>query len=159
MTTSTTVRHPFLAEMDPRHIELLLQGAAEKEFAPGDIIFHEGEPANRFYLIKTGEVRLESNCARNGNVHIETLHGGDVLGWSWLFPPFACTFQARATKPTKVIACDGGHLLVATEEDHTFGHALIKRVASLAIHRLQAVLKQLVAVQPLLSGPWPKSEP
>jgi CRP-like cAMP-binding protein len=138
--------------MDAAHIEMLLEGAQEQEFEANEIIFREGEPANRFYLLNSGEVVLETKCPGDGMVHIETLHGGDVLGWAWLFPPFAWNFQARAVRSTRVIACDGGHLLVATEENDKFGHELMRRVARVAIHRLQATRRKLIKLQSVLSG-------
>ena len=151
-STVLTSKHPFLIDMDARHVEIILHGATEQQFEPGEIIFHEGEPANRFYLINSGEIALETKCPGDGMVHMQTLRGGDVLGWSWLFPPFAWNLQARAVKPTQVLACDGAHLLVTTEEDDEFGHALMKRVAHVAIQRLQAARKQLVQVQSVLAG-------
>jgi len=151
-TPALTSKHPFLIDMDSRHVEILLHGATEEQFDADEIIFREGEPANRFYLINWGEVALETKCPGDGIVHVQTIHGGDVLGWSWLFPPFAWNFQARAVKPTRVIACDGGHLLVATEEDDKFGHDLMKRVARVTIHRLQAERRQLIKVQSVLAG-------
>ena len=156
MTTSAnhtpTLKHPFLDDMEPRHIEILLRGATEHTFAAGEIICREGEPANRFYLIDWGEVALETKCPGDGIVHVQTLHGGDVLGWSWLFAPFTWHLQARAVKDTRVIACNGAHLLVLAEEDAEFGRALMKRVAHVAIQRLQGARKQLIQVQSVLAG-------
>ncbi len=152
LTSALTTKHPFLIEMEPRHAEIILQGAIEQQFQPGEIIFREGEPANRFYLVNWGEVALEIQCPSNGTVFIQTLRGGDVLGWSWLFPPFAWNLQARVVKPTSVIACDGAHLLVTAEEDDDFGHALMKRVAHIAIQRLQSARRQLIQVQSVLAG-------
>jgi CRP/FNR family transcriptional regulator, cyclic AMP receptor protein len=151
-TPALTSKHPFLIDMAPRHIAIVLQGATEQQFKPDEIIFREGEPANRFYLINWGEVALETKCPGDGMVHIQTLHGGDVLGWSWLFAPFAWNFQARALKDTRVIACDGGHLLVASEDDDKFGHELVKRLAYVTIRRLQETRKQLVQLQSAVSG-------
>ncbi|HWN95316.1 MAG TPA: cyclic nucleotide-binding domain-containing protein [Methylomirabilota bacterium] len=151
-TPALTSKHPFLIDMDPRHVEILLHGATEQQFEPGEIIFREGEPANRFYLINWGEVALETKCPDYGMVHVQTLHRGDVLGWSWLFAPFAWNFQARTIKDTRVIACDGAHLLVTSEEDDEFGHALMKRVAHVTIRRLQGARRQLIQVQSVLAG-------
>ena len=72
---------------------------------------------------------------------------GDVLGWSWLFPPFSWNFQARAIEPTSAIVLSGAHLLVTAEGNHDFGYELMKRVAQVVIHRLQATRKQLLAIQ------------
>lgn len=152
MTRTINLGHPFLAEMDESHREIFLHGATEREFAAGEIIFREGEPANTLYLIQSGEVIIE---AGSGSVAkpVQTLTGGGVLGWSWLFPPFAWHFQARATKPTHVICCDGAHLLVQAEEDPAFGYDLMRRVARVLIQRLQATRMKLVNPNSPLSGP------
>lgn len=146
MKNSVAIRfqHPFFAGMDADHVEEILAGAHRQEFAAGEIIFREGDPANQFYLIESGEVAIESTLPHGGMVHIQTVRSGDVLGWSWLFPPFAWHFRARAIQPTHVLVCDGAHLLVQAEEHPTFGYELMKRVSQVLIQRLQASRKKLV---------------
>jgi CRP-like cAMP-binding protein len=148
----TNKKHPFLRDLSQQHVEAVLAGATEIEFDAGESIFREGEPANRFYLIEAGEVELECGAAGCGTVRLETIHAGDALGWAWLFPGFAWHFQARAVQPTRVICCNGAHLLVQAEEDHDFGYELMKRVSQIVIHRLQASRQQLVENQSVLSG-------
>jgi CRP-like cAMP-binding protein len=133
-------------------VQRLLKGATVTEFAAGEIIFREGEPANQFYLIEWGSVELESRSAGRGTLHLDTLHEGDALGWSWLFPPYAWHFQARATQTTRVICCNGSALLVEAEEDPVFGYALMKRVARILIHRLRTSRNQYIESQGLLHG-------
>ena len=144
MTTTTKLLHPFLAEMDEQHREIFLHGATERDFATGEVIFREGEPANTLYLIQSGEVLIEAASCGCGAKPIQTLGDGDVLGWSWLFPPFAWHFQARATRPTHVICCDGGHLLVQAEENSEFGYDVMRRITQILIQRLQATRKKLI---------------
>jgi CRP/FNR family transcriptional regulator, cyclic AMP receptor protein len=154
MTTIMKLNHPFLAEMDDQHREIFLHGATEREFAAGEIIFRQGDPANTLYLIQSGEVVIEvisAGCGCGAKA-IQTLGGGEVLGWSWLFPPFAWNFQARATKPTRVVCCDGGHLLVQAEEHPAFGYDLMRRITQILIHRLQATRNQLVESGSLTGG-------
>ncbi len=148
----TTFQHPFLSGMDERHVQAFLHGAKEQHFEAGEIIIREGEPANSFYLIESGTVVLESTSAGRGMVHVETLHAGDVLGWSWLFPPFAWHFQARAIEPTHALRCDGAHLLVKAEEHPAFGYDLMKRISQIVIHRLQTTRNRLVQSESLKSG-------
>src|SRR6185436_1735047 len=90
------ISHPFFEGMKPEHLEILAAGASETIFKPGEIIFLENEPAVRFYLIESGMVELEVHEPGDGAIPIETLTEGEVLGWSWLFPPFVWHFQARA---------------------------------------------------------------
>jgi CRP/FNR family transcriptional regulator, cyclic AMP receptor protein len=147
-----TKRHPFIHGLSQQYHQRLLAGATVVEFDAGEIICREGEPANRFYLIESGAVELESTSAGCGTIGLETLHEGDALGWSWLFPGFAWHFRARAVQPTRAICCDGARLLVQAEEDHDFGYELMKRVSQIVIHRLQASRRQLVENQSVLSG-------
>ena len=141
------MKHSLLDELEPHHLDELLKNAEEVEFTPGQVIFREGDPANRFYLIQSGKVVVEAPMRSGAPIQIEALVGGDVLGWSWLFPGFAWRFQARALEATRAIACDGGHLLVHSEEDHDFGYELMKRVAQVLIRRLQATRKQLARIE------------
>ena len=146
MTTPLLISsHPFMNDLEERHAHMLLEGAVEEQFQPGDIIFRQGEPANCFYLIESGEILVELKSGSR-SVIIDTLGPGDVLGWSWLFPPFAWHFQARVTRPTHTIRCDGAHLLVASDEDHEFGYELMKRISHIVIQRLQAARKRLAHI-------------
>jgi CRP-like cAMP-binding protein len=136
--------HPFLKGMNPRHLRLLGDFAMEVNFQPGQLIFREGEPANRFYLIRHGKVELESYVTDCGIVPIQTVGAGEVLGWSWLFPPYYWHFDARAAEPTKAIFFYGTPLREECETDHDLGYELLKRTSEVAIKRLQAMRKKFL---------------
>lgn len=143
-------KHSFIARLEPAHGRILLLGAERQQFEAGETIFHEGQPANRFYLVESGEIALETHSAGCGPILIQTVSANEVLGWSWLFPPYAWHFSARVTIPASVICCDGARLLVTSEENHDFGHALLKLIANLVIQRLQATRKQLVRLESVI---------
>jgi CRP-like cAMP-binding protein len=138
--------HPFLRGLSAEHLEKLCECALETEFQPGELILREGEIADKLYLIESGKVALESHVSSGPQLLVQHLGAGDVLGWSWLFPPYICHFQARTIDLTRCIACNGAHLLVACERDHEFGYVLMKRFAQVLIRRLQATRKQLLHV-------------
>lgn len=139
-------RHPFFDGMKPEHLAVLVEGAKEVQFGPGNLIFQEGEPAAHFYLIQSGRIALEAR-EQGSTVLMQTLTAGDVLGWSWLFPPFGWHFQARAIESSSVIMLNGARLLIAAEHNHDFGYELMKRVSRLVINRLQATRKGLLDLQ------------
>src|SRR5438034_556244 len=93
--------HPFVRGLSLLHLSMITDYAMTTEFAAGQLIFREGELANRFYLLLDGEVILESKVNRENIALIETLGAGDVLGWSWMFEPYTWHFDARATRPTR----------------------------------------------------------
>lgn len=143
----TIIKHPFFQGMKPDHLALLSDNAKVVSCKIGEVLFREGEPANEFYLIESGQIVLEAHQPANGTAPVQTLGAGEVLGWSWLFPPFAWHLQARVTQPARVIVLSGGHLLAEAERNHEFGYELMKRVSQVVIRRLQASRKQLLTFQ------------
>jgi CRP/FNR family transcriptional regulator, cyclic AMP receptor protein len=135
---SVALDHPFLKGFKAEHLELLAANALPALFQPGEVIFREGEMANRFYLLTQGAVALETYTKDRGGALVEKIGAGDVLGWSWLFPPYYWRMDARAVEPTKAIFFYGTGLRQAAEEDHDLGYELMRRVAAVAIQRLQA---------------------
>jgi CRP-like cAMP-binding protein len=136
--------HPFLNGMKPEHLATLAASAMQTDFAAGELIFREGEIANRFYLIERGKVALETPTLESSVVPIQILGDNDVLGWSWLFPPYYWHFNARAVEPTAAIFLYGTRLREQCEQDHEFGYELMKRVCQVLIQRLQATRKKLL---------------
>ncbi len=134
----TLSQHPFLAGLDRRHLRELLGLASVKSFKAFEMIFHEGNPANTFYLIAKGKVEVETPLLGCEAVPIQTLGEGDVLGWSWLLPPYEYHYSARAVEPTEAIALDGKALRARCEEDHDLGYEMMKRFALVIVQRLAA---------------------
>ena len=139
--------HPFLEGMKPEQLAILTECAMLADFKKGEMIFRERDPANRFYLIRNGRVELESEVKERDHLLIQTLGPGDVLGWSWLFPPYYWRFDARATTPVNAIFFYGTWLREYSEQDHNLGFELMKRTAEVVIKRLQAARKYLVELQ------------
>jgi CRP-like cAMP-binding protein len=139
--------HRFVAGMKPEHLNRLRDSAMFKQFDRDEQIFKEGEPANRFYLICSGKIALESKGNMESASFVQFLNPGDVLGWSWLFPPYYWHFGARAVEPTSAIFFYGTRLREQCDEDPGFGYDLMKRVASVVINRLQITRAQLLELQ------------
>jgi len=139
--------HRLFRELEPRYLALLAEVAMFKEFPAGEIIFREGDPANRFYLILDGEVALESAPPDRPPVVLQTIGRDDVLGWSWLFPPYYWHFDARAITPTKAIFFYGTWLRESCERDRDFGYEMMKRMSAVMIERLQATRKKLAEAE------------
>lgn len=137
--------HSFLKGLEPRHLKLIVGCASNVRFNADEYLFREGEEANQFYMIRQGKVAVEIPVKR-GSIIIQTLGEGEVLGWSWLMPPFRWRFEARAMEPTRAIALDGKCLRTKSEEDHDLGYELLKRFSTIIIERLDAIRLQLLDV-------------
>jgi CRP-like cAMP-binding protein len=141
--------HPFLAGMHREQLDLLTDCAIAVRFKKGQIIFREGEMANRFYLIETGKIVLESSADSGTPVVIETIGPGDLLGWSWMFPPYTWRFTARAIEPSSAIFFYGTILREYCERDHSLGYELFKRMAPIMIKRMQSARERIVTLRQL----------
>jgi CRP/FNR family transcriptional regulator, cyclic AMP receptor protein len=138
--------HPFLAGMNRTHLTLLTDCAVARHFNTGRTILREGEFANGFYLIETGKVALESQVGFRESIAIQTVGAGNLLGWSWMFPPYIWQFTARAVEPTTALFFYAAILREYCENEHSLGYELLKRISAVMVRRLQAAHDQLVSV-------------
>jgi CRP-like cAMP-binding protein len=147
MTTRTIAEylpeHPFFAGLDPAALELAAGCAINVHFRPGEFLFHEGDPADTFYVLRSGRVSIQMRTPTEGVV-LDTAHEGDVVGWSWLIAPFRWTFDARATEDTTAIAFDGACLRGKCEADASLGYALLQRVVQVMSSRLHSARVRLL---------------
>jgi CRP/FNR family transcriptional regulator, cyclic AMP receptor protein len=138
--------HPFFAGMQPPHLSLLGGCAVTLRVDGGEFVFREGEVARAFYVVRQGSVAIASLTPHEGLVTIQTLGDGDVLGWSWLLPPYRWHFSARALEPTALMALDAGCVRAKCEQDPVFGYEIMRRFSQVMASRLEATHLQLMNV-------------
>ena len=141
----TLAETDFLRGMDWRHLEAMAACAMGVEFPAGDRILRTGEPANRFYLVLRGRVALEATASSGPPVALQTIGAGDVLGWSWLFPPYQWQFDAITLEPVEAVFFYGTRLREFADEDPAFCCAIMKRMSHVILGRLQSTRRRLVA--------------
>jgi CRP-like cAMP-binding protein len=107
-------------------------------------MFHEGEQANEFYLVRQGLVALEIIMQDGEAIELDTAGPGEILGWSWLLPPYFWHFNARALQDLRVFVLDGRCLRKKCEENHTLGYEMLKRFAQIMEKRLNATRLQVL---------------
>ncbi|MCI0486872.1 MAG: cyclic nucleotide-binding domain-containing protein [Blastocatellia bacterium] len=143
---SILAEHPFFNGLEARYQQLAVGCASNVRFEAGQYILRYGEEANNFYLIRHGKVALEVFAPNRGAVQIQTLEAGEILGWSWLIPPYRWRFDARAIELTRAIALDAKCLRAKCEEDHDLGYELLKRFAYIIGQRLEATRLQVMDI-------------
>ncbi|NJN67857.1 MAG: cyclic nucleotide-binding domain-containing protein [Chloroflexaceae bacterium] len=136
--------HHFFKGLRLNHIQTIAGCASNIQFGPGDFLFREGEEANCFYVIRHGKVTVETFVPGRGAVTLQTIGPGDVIGWSWLFPPYKWCFDARALDTTRATTFDGKCLRTKSNEDYELGYRLMERFAHIIMDRLQATRVQLL---------------
>jgi len=125
----------------------LIAGCAQNcGFEEGALLFEEGDAADTFYLVRRGRVAFELHTPDRGGLVIDTADPGDVVGWSWLFPPYRWHFDARAVDDVRAIVFDGACLRGKCEDDTRLGYLLMQRFAAVMIDRLQHTRFRLLDV-------------
>jgi CRP-like cAMP-binding protein len=136
--------HPFLDGIAPARLDRLAAWGRRAPFHAGYPVFVEGGRADRFWLIRDGDVQLDLHVPGSGTVVIESLGAGAVLGWSWLFPPHRWQFGATAVAPTLAIEFDGDGVRRLCDSDPAFGYDLMQRFTRVVVDRLQATRLRLL---------------
>ena len=150
--------HPFMSAIPIESLGRLTANAQVQTYTAGTTIFAEGKPADRFFLIRHGLVRLDMNTADSGLVEVETLGADAALGWSWLFPPYRWQLSATAVERTTAMVCDAAALRATMAADPAVGYELMRRFAGVMLDRLQATRRRLTGdvgiPQAATCGPW-----
>ena len=137
-------KHPFVFGMSSQDVGLLADCALKVHFRKGELIFSEGEKADKVYLIESGTVALEARYALKSSVVVDTIGAGELLGLSWLFPPHKWRVSARACESTTAIVFIGTILREYSERDHSLGFQLVKRINEVMARRLESSRQRLL---------------
>jgi CRP-like cAMP-binding protein len=137
---------PFFRGFSEPMTDLIVGCAANVRFAGDEYLIREGEPANEFFLIREGKVALSAHAPQYGNLRVQTLGAGEMVGWSWLVPPYRARFDAVAIEDTRTLRFDGACLRGKCEQDPAMGYELLKRVSRTLVERLESARLQLMDV-------------
>ena len=142
--TSVLAAEPFLRGMPPAQLRALAALCEHVAVAAGRRLFEEGAAADRFWIIDAGQVTLDATVPGRGRVVIETLGRSDVIGLSWMQPPYQWRFGAVATQPTQAFAFDARAVREACHDDPVLGYELSQRFSAVVVRRLQATRARLI---------------
>ena len=136
--------HPFFSAFSAEQRQLLAGCAKNHRFNAGQFLVHEGDPANEFFLIRHGKVALEIVAPGREPIVFKTLEDGEIVGASWLAPPYRWMFDARAMDLTRAIGMDAACLRGKCEADHHLGYEMMKRFLPILVERLDATRIQIL---------------
>lgn len=136
--------HPFFSDFDAASLEILSEYAQNRTITSGNLLFHQGRHADRFYVIKSGAATVEVPAISGPAMKLQNLGVDDVVGWSWLIPPYEWDFHARVDKDCEVVEFDGAALLARCEADPKFGYKLLKAFTTLMSRRLHAARRVMM---------------
>ena len=138
--------HPFLHDLEPAHVELLVGCAKNVRYRAGEYVLREGDDASTFFLVRHGTISLEVSVPGREPVVVETVGPGDVLGLSWMVGGATTHLDGRAREAVVAFSLDATCLRNKMNADHHLGYALTSRLLELAYERLARVRLQKLDV-------------
>ncbi len=136
--------HAFFSELDDNFMKFLSDSATELKIKKGNVLFQQGERADKFYLLRNGQMSVQVPALMGPTLEIQILGKDQILGWSWLISPYRWNFQARALEDSDLLEFDGSGILARCEENPKFGYELLKRFAALMSERLDAARQKMM---------------
>ena len=118
--------HPVFKGFDSETLALLAGCAMNERFKPGDTIYSEGDPADKVYILREGDIAVHICSPEKEPIIIETLNAGDVLGWGWMVPPYCCMSDARAVSPVRAVSLDAECMRSKCDANPALGYAMFQ---------------------------------
>ncbi|MFI2281294.1 Crp/Fnr family transcriptional regulator [Nocardia beijingensis] len=133
-----------LAALSEEELRTLARAGRDVTFPADHRVITEGGQADRCWLIGHGRILLDAHMPGRGAVVLQTLGGGDLLGWSWLVPPYRWHFGAVTAEPVEAVEFDARVLAELADQDPRFGRALAMMLFEALLERLQATRARLL---------------
>jgi CRP-like cAMP-binding protein len=136
--------HSFFKDVGPTYRALIAACGKNVQFRTGQLLAKTGDQADNFFAIRHGRASIELHSPERGSLILQTVDAGDIVGWSWLFPPYLWKFDVRAVEDVRAISFDGACLRGKCESDPAMGYEFMKHFAQVFIERLESARLQLL---------------
>ena len=136
--------HEFFSDLSDDVLKFICECSSTREIKKGQILFRQGENADKFYVIRNGRISIQMPAIMGPTLEVQTLGKGQVLGWSWLISPYKWNFQAKAEEDSELLQFDGIAILARCEQEPKFGYELLKRFAVLMSVGLNAARQKMM---------------
>jgi CRP-like cAMP-binding protein len=136
--------HPVFKDFDTETLDLLAGCARNEVYKAGRKIFVEGDAADKAFILRKGDVAMEISSPQTAPLTIETLHDGDIFGWSWMVPPYVHMSDARAITEVRVISLDATCLRGKCDANPALGYEMFKHWLPLIVRRIRTMRMQLL---------------
>ena len=143
-TTEYLSTHEFFSGFSDDNLKFLCECSSTREIKKGQILFRQGENADKFYVVRNGRISIQMPAIMGPTLEIQTLGKDQVLGWSWLISPYKWNFQTKAEEDSELLQFDGAAILARSEQEPQFGYELLKKFSGLMSERLSAARQKMM---------------
>lgn len=138
------VLHPVVGDLPATWLSRLASHARQACHITDHRLLREDEPADRFWLVRSGMVAIDLHVPGRGDIVVEELGAGSVVGWSWLIPPYRCRYGAIVTDDIRAIEFNAAGVRSMIAEDAELGCELQSRMLAVMADRLETARNRLI---------------
>jgi CRP-like cAMP-binding protein len=135
--------HPVFQRLSEVYLHQIAEHMLVRTLSAGEGLFLEGEPAKHFYIVIEGTVDLYAEFEGDVEQWVQMIDVGEVIGWSWLVPPYRWAFTAKTRDGAMLMQFDAEAIRELCERDPAFGYGTMKQICSLMLGRLHTVRNQM----------------
>lgn len=136
--------HSIFGPLGEESLAAVADCGTDVTFNDNEILFRVDDEADEFFLIEAGRVAIELDDVARPGLMISTVGAGELLGVSWILPPYRWTFDARAMGAINALRFDATCLRAKCDADPALGYALYKSIAGVVRNRLVAARLQIL---------------
>jgi CRP/FNR family transcriptional regulator, cyclic AMP receptor protein len=132
--------------LDGDQIHQLSQFIAECKFPKDHVIFEQGQPADRLYILLSGEVIIRYKPYDGPPLLVARIEPGGVFGWSAALRRDIYTSGAEAVQDSVAYCIRGANLNVLCSQYPQTGKLFLERLASVIVERLSSTHTQVLGI-------------
>jgi CRP/FNR family cyclic AMP-dependent transcriptional regulator len=136
--------HPVFHRLSDSYLHQLADHMEAVTVDAGQTLFHEGDAADHFYIVMEGTMDLYARLEDDEEQWIQLIDVGEVIGWSWLVPPYRWAFSARSREGAMLMRFDAAAVRDMCDRDPAFGYGTMKQICALMLDRLHTVRNQMM---------------
>jgi CRP/FNR family cyclic AMP-dependent transcriptional regulator len=139
-------------DLNERELDKIQEICVIEKHAKDTILFFEGDPGNRCYLITRGEVRVSKFIPNIGEEALTVLKEGEYFGEMALIDNFPRSAHAIANTDIEVLAIDRAELDYVLNMDHELGYKLLWRFTETLSKRLRETNEKMAGFLAISGG-------
>lgn len=126
---------PLFSSLGPQELEQLLGSASALSLQAGEQLFAEGEPAQAFYVVIEGSMRLYKLSAEGNEKVIELIQAGETFAEAVVFLGGRYPVHAAALSPARLIRIDNAEFVRALKNNNNLAMKMLASI-SMRLHQL-----------------------
>ncbi len=134
---------PLFKGLESATLEILERLAKPFRYAPGEVVFQQGEPAEYLYLLSHGRVKVHYKPYDDLNPIVTYVNAGEVFGWSAVIGNKVYSSGAVCLEPSEGWRIDGNALRLLCKENPQGAAQILDRLATIVSPRWQDAHEQV----------------